>query len=199
MLECIKQNSALITLFFSFIVAVSTVVYAFLTRNLVKETKLMRKSQYEPYVMFYFSKGERIPEYVFLNIINIGQGVAKNVIFEILEEPILKHSRKMTDISFFVKGVKYFPPQKNYRHFLGSWEGLTEDEILSRNLIIKVSYKDIFEKENKEEFSLSLSDIDIDGKFNPPETYIGMISYNLEKIDKSINTLNSTIMKKNSQ
>ena len=197
MLDCIKQNSELITLFFSAIVMLSTVVYAVLTRKLVKETKLMRTSQYEPYIMFYLSKGETTIDLLFLNVINIGQGVAKDVKFEILTDPMFMD--KMTDVSFFLKGVRYFPPQKKYRHFLGSSQGMTSNEILSRNLVIKVSYKDIFEKENKEEFSLSFSDVTIDGKFTPPETYIGMISHNLEKIDKSINKLNSTITTKKSQ
>ena len=166
----------LIILIFSGIVAISTAIYAILTWKLVTETKQMRMNQYEPYVMFYLSKGETITEYLFLNIVNIGQGTAKNVKFEILEAPMF-NDKKMTDISFFVKGVKYFPPKKNYRHFLGSWQGLTRDEILSRNLVIKVSYTDIFEKEKEEIFSLSFSDTEIDGKFTPPETYIGMISH----------------------
>jgi len=198
MLDFIKQNSGLITLFFSAIVMLSTVVYAILTRNLVKETKLMRKSQYEPYIMFYLSKGEAINDYFFLNIINIGKGVAKNVKFEVLQDLWFK-DKKMTDMSFFLNGVRYFPPQKNYRHFLGSRQDMIRDEILSCNLEIKVSYTDIFEKENEEVFSLSFSDVMIDGKFTPPETYIGMISHNLEKIDKSINKLNSIINQTHTQ
>ncbi|NDV96991.1 hypothetical protein D0T84_19065 [Dysgonomonas sp. 521] len=194
MLELIKENQVLITLLFSGIVMLSTVVYAILTWKLVTETKQMRVSQYEPYIMFYLSKGETITEYLFLNIINVGQGVARDVKFEILKDPMFKDS-KITDNSFFEQGVKYFPPNKNYRHFLGSWQGLKKDEILSRSLAIKVSYKDIFRKGREETFSLSFSDTEIDGKFTPPETYIGMISYELKKIDTSIQKLNSSIIK----
>ena len=198
MIEVIKDNHVLITLLFGAIVMLSTIVYAILTWKLVVETKQMRINQYEPYIMFYLSKGERLTEYLFLNIINTGQGVAKNVTFEILEDPMFNDD-KIIDISFFSKGIKYFPPKKSYRHFLGSWKGMERDEILSRNLVIKVSYKDIFERKNEEVFSLSFSDTEIDGKFTPPETYIGMISYNLDKIDNSIQELKSTITKNNSQ
>ena len=194
MLEIIKENQVLITLLFSGIVMLSTIVYAILTWKLVSETRQARISQYEPYIMFYLSKGETITEYLFLNIINTGQGVAKNVKFEILEDPMFK-STKIADNSFFGKGIKYFPPQKNYRHFLGSWQGLEKEEILSRNLKIKASYIDIFKKKYEEVFELSFSDAEIDGKFTPPETYIGMISYELGKINSSIQKLSASVTK----
>ena len=197
MFEQIKENQVLITLLFSGIVMLSTIVYAVLTRNLVKETKLMRKSQYEPYILFYLSTAETTTGCFILNVLNIGQGVAKDVKFEILEDPML-NNKKMIDVPFFSKGLRHFPPQKNYKHTLGSMQDMTIDELLSRNLVVDVSYKDIFLKKYKETFLLSFSDV-LDGKFTPPETYIGMISHNLEKIDKSIKELSSIITEKNSQ
>jgi hypothetical protein len=195
MLEFIKENNVIITLIFSGIVMLSTIVYAMLTWKLVKETKQMRISQYEPYIMFYLSKGETDTHLIFLNIINIGQGVGRNVTFEIIEDPMLKEA-PITSLSFFTKGVKYFPPKKEYRHYLGSWQGMEKEDILSLNTIIKVCYEDIFKKKKEEVFSLSFSDIEIDAKFTPPETYIGMIGYNLKKIEESIGKLNSTISHK---
>ena len=188
------ETATIITLVFSGLVALSTIVYAILTWKLVKETKQMRISQYEPYIMFYLSTVETTNNYFLINIMNIGKGVAKNVKFEILTDPKFNSSR-MTDNSFFQMGVNYFPPQKSYRYCLGSWQGMEREEILSRKLEIKVSYKDIFDKEKAETFSLSFSDTEIDVKFTPPETYIGMISHNIEKVNNSIKQLETTIKK----
>jgi hypothetical protein len=47
-IEIINQNSGLMTLLFSGVVAVSTLIYAILTWQLVSETRKTREAQTEP-------------------------------------------------------------------------------------------------------------------------------------------------------
>ena len=58
-------------------------------------------------------------------------------------------------------------------------------EILNFHLILILFLLNILIKKNKiQKFKLEFMDIEGIGKLNPPESYIGMISYRLEKIEK---------------
>ena len=159
-----------ITLIFSGLVAVSTIVYAVLTRKLVSETKLMRKSQYEPYILISLSTAEAVVGIAYLTIANIGQGVAKDVTFKVLKgDDIILSINPERRKAFFTNGIKYFPPQKEFKNVLGDMQEIPKDEEIK----IVVSYKDIFSKQRTETFCLNFSEIGINSHLTPPDTYLG--------------------------
>jgi len=59
MINWINSNGPILSLLFSFVVMASTVVYAYLTAKLVKETMRMRKVQTEPFLQAIIEPHEK--------------------------------------------------------------------------------------------------------------------------------------------
>ena len=77
----LNQNSGALTVVFTAVVTISTVVYAALTAVLVSETKKMRQVQTEPKIEITLRPFEFAIHIVKLHIKNIGLGPAENLKF----------------------------------------------------------------------------------------------------------------------
>jgi hypothetical protein len=112
LIEWIKNNEAIITLFFSFLVAISTVVYAILTRKMVKKTILTRRLQTDPKIIMDIISYDDHPYLFNMIIANIGNSPAVNIKFNILNEPDIKKSKKLSEYIFIKNGIDFFVPGK---------------------------------------------------------------------------------------
>lgn len=171
------------TLLFSLVVTVSTVLYVIYTYRLVIETRLMRKMQVAPQIIAYLSSTETHSKIIYLQTKNIGQGVALNVRFKIIKE--FQHGfRKLSGYSYFTDGVNYFPPGKQDKHLIMTFGDEHDDERRNDSIILDVEYESVLKEKKVDRFELRIQEIVGEGNLNPPGTYIGMISYRLEKIEK---------------
>ena len=171
------------TIIFTGVVAVSTVVYVILTGTLVYETRKMRKNQVDPYIVAYLDIAETSASIVYLKTKNIGLGVALNVKFKIIKELEYDNNEKLSDFSYFLDGVKYFPPNHEDKHLLVTF-GTDNDAKSTDSIIFEVEYESILNEKKKNRCELNLREIVGKGNLIPPETHIGNISYRLEKIQK---------------
>lgn len=175
-----------LTLLFSGVVAISTVVYAVLTRNLVKETKTSRLINITPNVHVYFSKAETSMHSVYFLIENFGYGVAVDLKLKIIKD-FNNHNierLKLANMGAFKHGLRYFYPKQKFKYY---FTNLLEDfeKKLADCLIINVSYKDINNKEYSNDFVLTIDEIIGTGQSStPPDSYIGKIWYELSEIKK---------------
>ena len=80
-LHFLNQNAGVLSLIFSGVVTISTVVYAILTAKLVSETRKIREVQTEPKIQITLKPFEFAISCIRLHIKNIGFGLAKNIIF----------------------------------------------------------------------------------------------------------------------
>jgi hypothetical protein len=170
---------------FTAAVSISTVVYAFLTWTLVRETSKMRKNQVEPYIIAYLDITEIHAKLAYIKTKNIGQGVALNVKFKIIKELNCPGSRKLSDYPYFRDGVKYFPPDHLDKHLLVSFE-TTEESEANDSVIFEVEYETILHEKRKNKYELNLLELVGKGNLRPPDTHLGNIGYRLEKIEKLI-------------
>jgi len=114
MIELINQYSSLITLIFSLVVALSTVIYSILTGSLVRETKIMRKSQTEPVIIAYIEPSLEWINIINIHIKNIGVGAAENITFKVLKDYTDTKGRKFSENQYIKNGIKFLPPQGDY-------------------------------------------------------------------------------------
>ncbi len=175
----------MITLVFSGIVAVATVIYSYLTLKLVRETKLSRELNLEAYMIAYLENSETSPDIHSLVIKNIGFGVARNLRFRIIKDIDYPDSSSLSDIGLFKKTMEYFPPNYQNKYILMSIMENFEEKVKDY-LEFEITYDDAINKNKKQNFKLEFLDTEGMGKLTPPDTYIGMISYRLEKIEKLI-------------
>src|SRR2546430_2764152 len=85
--EWMTRYNASLTLLFSCTVAIATVVYAMLTRALVRETIQLRRAGTNPDIAIYFEPDEKSISIVTLVIRNIGSGPAYRLAFTVEQAP----------------------------------------------------------------------------------------------------------------
>jgi hypothetical protein len=173
-----------LTLLFSGIVAISTVIYAVLTSKLVKETRATRLLQITPDIQIYFEKAETETHFVYFIIENFGYGVALDVKLTIIKDfnRYDVEELRLSKMGSFKYGIRKFYPKQRFKYF---FTNLTEnhDDKINDWLEIEVSYKDIYEKDYKRNSRLKIDEILGTGKMvNPPDSYIGRIWYELSQI-----------------
>lgn len=160
-LELLNKYSGAITVIFTAVVTLSTVVYAVLTGVLVLETRKMREVQTEPKIHITIESLDFATNVVRLNIKNIGLGPANNLKFESSvisggesAESLLK---EFTQVHFFTTGLRYFGPSQNifshYTQMAENFEGKSAS-ILS----FKLNYESVTKKKYQEEITLDMSE-----------------------------------------
>lgn len=177
-----------LTLLFSGIVAISTVVYAVLTSKLVKETRATRFIQITPDVQLYFEKAETETHFVYFIIENFGMGIASDVKLMITKD-FNKYDNerlRLSNMGSFKHGIRNFYPKQRYKYFFTNLLEDYEDKI-NDMLEIEVSFKDTFNKEYHRTFNLRIDEILGTGKMqNPPDSYIGKIWFELSVIKEML-------------
>jgi hypothetical protein len=202
-MECfinfLNGNAGLFSLIFSFVVMLSTFVYALLTYVLVKETKKMREVQTEPKIQIVLETFETNVDSVRLNIKNIGQGPAIDIVFKpsIIEgnedgEKILK---KFSSVKIFSSGLKYLGPSQN---FISGYYNLITGEIKKDKffdiiLSIEVKYKSITKKKYTEKILINFRELE--GVYQLGKQDLFSIALSLEKIEKTMRDITSGFMK----
>lgn len=171
-----------VTLIFSGVVTASTVVYVILTSNLVKETRKSREFFLEANIVAYLSNSENDPSRVYLNIKNIGKGVARDVSFKITKDIDYPNSFRLNEFGIFKRGMRFLPPDYKLRYFL--LDIRNDNEKQEDSISFNVIYKDSLNKVYNHSFTLCFNEIEGMSASTPPDSYIGMISYRLEKIEK---------------
>ena len=184
----ILQNEKLVTLIFSGVVALSTVVYAFLTWSLSTENIKMRKAHTDPNVSVYLEQNRASIHFLDLIVKNIGSGPAYDVTFKVLEEFDIPKGKKLSQIDFMQAGIHYMPPDYQIKSyfltFLGNYE-----KIIDKNIKVQVSYKNV-NKENISEIN-NLNMSQFKGVHTLGEDPLNEIAKSIESIQKDVGNIAS--------
>ena len=131
MLGWIESNQAIVTLFFSAVVAASTVAYALLTRVLVRETVELREAETDPAVSVWLDPSERWHDIIYLVIRNHGRGAALNLSWTV-DPPIaeLKEWKLFFTDMAVLAGLAQLAPGQEIRTFFGQTSELLKEPVL---------------------------------------------------------------------
>ena len=152
LLTSFKSTDGFITVF-SAVVAISTVVYAGLTRQLVAETRKLRQVQTEPRVNIRVEGDHSGHHGLELTIRNEGQGVAKNVQFKFDGDP--SYFRKefklpgipvVSELTIIKNGLDYLEPRQVYRFFIGMTSSEDFELAVKKPWKFCVKYEDLYGK-----------------------------------------------------
>ena len=136
----IQENSNKLTIAFSYMVAIATLAYAYLTKTLVEETARMREAQTRPHISVIIEPTEEWINFIVLRIRNDGLGPAYNVRFQVLADFEYMKGKKLSEMSLIKKGMSYIASKQEAHFFLTS---LVEDyEKKKVPFSLKVSYQD---------------------------------------------------------
>ena len=118
LVEFLNENNGAFAVIFSAVVAIATVVYAFLTWRLVSETRKMREAQTEPKVSVTIQPREERIKLIDMVIQNIGLGPAYNIKFEINPDFECMKGKFLSELGFMKNGLKYLAPNQKLQFFL---------------------------------------------------------------------------------
>lgn len=183
----LNQNSGALTVVFTGVVTLATVVYATLTAILVVETRKLRQVQTEPSIEITVDALDFAVNIVRLCVRNIGEGPAKNVKFEpsVIEGGEIAESLLSEFISpnFFKTGLRYFGPGQ-FR-FSGYTQTNKDFEAkASSSLCFKVSYESVTGKKYKEKIIVDMAELRGRYQLGKPNLY--SIAKSMEKIQKDL-------------
>lgn len=194
MIEYLNANSGSLSVFFSFIVALSTVCYAILTWRLVTETKRLREVQTEPKVSIRMESEEYSIGFIALFIKNEGQGPAYDVKFsyQFLEKE--SSSKNIIDdfekLKFLKRGFDYLSPGQEVKSFFTSTYQ-AGDNLFKTKIEVDISYKNIHSKAILDKYLLDFSSFE--NRIQAGKPYLYEISNSLENIDKNLKKLISKL------
>ena len=142
--------------FFSGVVALSTVFYAILTWRLVNETRRMRLAQTEPMVTITYHSREGSFGDIDLCIKNVGGGPALDIKFKV--EPDFEYYKgiMLSELGLFKNGLNCLEPGGERRFFLTRLTGRRE---LGPPFEIKASYQGTIGIEKTDRFTIDFSEM----------------------------------------
>jgi hypothetical protein len=191
-LTFLNANSGALTVLFTAVVTISTVITSVLTGSLVSETKKMRQVQTEPKIEITIKSFEFAIHIVRLHIRNIGLGPALNVKFN---QKVLSGGdaaqallSDFTQSNFFKTGLNYFgPEQERYSHYSQMTEG--HDGKIESVLAIEISYESATGVQYREQATIDMSELKGEYQLGKPNLY--SIANSLEKIQADISGIAS--------
>ena len=157
----LNQNSGALTVIFTGVVSLSTVVYAILTFGLVSETRKLREVQTEPQIEITLRPFEFAINILRLHVKNIGSGPAKKVRFECnvisggeAGENLLS---EFTQTNFFKTGLTYLSPNQEFH---SNYTQLTQnfEQKMECVLLFKISYKSVTGKQYENKAVIDMSE-----------------------------------------
>jgi len=190
LIQFLNQNSGALTVVFTAVVTISTVVYAVLTAVLVSETKKMREVQTEPRIEITLRPLESAINIIRLHIKNIGLGPAENLKFSpsVISggEDAQKLLAEFTETNFFKTGLKYFGPgQETFSHYTQMTQN--HEQKIQSVLLFEMQYKSATGKKYREKSVIDMSESKGSYQLGKPNLYA--ISQSLEKIQKDIGNI----------
>jgi hypothetical protein len=186
----LNANAGALSVLFTAIVTLATVVYAGLTWRLVRETRMMREVQTEPKLEVVLKSLDIALHIVRLHIANIGLGPALDVRFKLRSIAGGKSAEtiigELMESNFLQVGLAYFGPgQERFTHYTQ----LTEDHDgkLASIFALDVAYRSSTGKTYKETFTIDMSEFKGTYQLGRPHMY--SIAQSLEKLQQSVDRL----------
>ena len=186
-LEYILQHKDAATLLFTFVVALSTVCYAFLTWSLVSETKKLREAQTEPKIAAWVELTNEFTPFAYLRIQNIGLGSAFNICFQLTDKA------KNLGGQLLIKDFLETPFLNTGIEYLGPGQELSSRAILFREnleekieavLVVKIKYRSTKNQEYTEIYRLDMAELR--SYSNPTEQQLQSIANSLKQIERRL-------------
>lgn len=138
-------------------VAVTTIVYAIFTRQLVRENQLLRKASREPSVVVYLLPDSEVIFIMNFVVANIGQGPARKISMRITadEDDLKKHNVHLFK-EWGKKPISILPQGEKIVAALGGLELFAEPAL--KPFKVELRYEDISGTEYNSEHSLDPSE-----------------------------------------
>lgn len=183
----LNKNSGVLSLIFSGVVTIATIIYAWLTAKLVKETRQMREAQTEPRVQVTYRVSEEWMNFLDISVKNIGLGPAYDIKFYVHENNDMSGAVELKDsllkLACFKSGLAYLGPTQEYFSY---WTSLVEGDAtkIDSRLVISCTYHSATGARQSHDYTIDLSELKGSSRLGEPP--LQKIAKHMEKIEKNL-------------
>lgn len=191
-IKVLNENTGAISVIFSGLVTLATVVYAALTWKLVSETRRMRKAQTDAKVTVRAETRKEAINFIDFVVANEGVGPAYDVKFNL--EPLSSRENdesilsKINSLGFINKGLDYISPNQEIRTFLTSMFQDFEKKI-DTAFNLTISYKNSSGERLEDVYLIDMSIFKGMNQIGKPDLY--SIAKDIEKIQKDFHNIST--------
>ena len=144
-IDFLNGNHGAVTAIATLIIAGSAIISVWISKELAKENRLLRKASTEPEVAAFLKPDSRRNHAVYLVLANVGQGPAKNVLFTIRASRADFESHQVSSMlptDAAVKAASFLPQGDSSESFFGMSPILSEQPPLQPFEVL-VTYEDL--------------------------------------------------------
>lgn len=185
MLEMLQRYSGAITALLTIALVIITGIYAWLTRSLVVENRLLRKAGSDPAVVAYLLPDHRYDGVVNLVVANVGRGPAFDVTIA-FEGDADRFAARSANPEFW-PGRKHriavLPQDERYVQFFGGGFALLQEDGLGE-FAVDVAFKSSADVSASYRAALSVEDLKGIGRVGEPPELV--IANSLKKIEHTL-------------
>lgn len=184
----------MLTLVFTFFVALSTVGYAILTRRLTFETIKMRKAQTDPKVVIYLKQNSASNSFLDVVIENIGTGQAYDIKVTVINELQIKDNNgvMLSSLGFVKHGVSQLAPSQSIKAWYFSFLGIYE-EVIDKEIELEITYRNESKERLSEKVYINLNQYEQITTIG--EDPVKKISKDIDSIKKSLEKISTGSIK----
>ena len=144
-IEWLNGNHGAVTAIATFIIAISAIVSVWISKQLATENRLLRKASTEPEVAAFLRADSRVKRARNLVLANVGQGPAKNVMFNILASRADFERHQVSSVlptNSAIKAASFLPQGESIESFFGMSHILSQQPQLQPFEVV-VTYEDL--------------------------------------------------------
>jgi hypothetical protein len=184
----------LLSLLFSGVVAISTVVYAVLTWKLTSETRLLREASSNPKVSIGIKTDDWWLNLNYIFVKNEGMGPAYDIKFALNVDKDACNERiyhGINKLSFLSKGIDYLSAGCEISSYIFDESGieLTDLDVV----VVYIEYKNAFNKVMNDKYILDFTVFNGISRVGEPE--MSRIARSIENIEKILNKYMAVVTK----
>jgi len=184
-------TDGILSLVFSGIVAISTIFYVLLTRQLVKESQETRKFYITPSIVASLHLAETSKNIILLKLKNIGLGYAQNVSIQILNDYEWVKGRPLKERGIFKRGIQSFPPNYELIYPLVILEPEKSNPISDNDYVeFIINFQNILKNHYSNTYKLKFSEVFDQVSTKPPLDNEGAKVYYMSEILKQLVEMN---------
>jgi hypothetical protein len=191
-IKILNENTGAISVIFSGLVTLATLVYAALTWKLVNETRRMRKAQTDAKVTVRVETRKEAINFLDFVVANEGVGPAYDVKFNLESLPSRDNDEsilsKINSLGFINKGLDYLSPNQEQRTFLTSMFQNFEKKI-DTAFNVTISYKNSSGEKLEDVYLIDMSIFKGMNQVGKPDLY--SIAQDIEKIQKDFHGIST--------
>lgn len=168
----------------SWVVALSTVAYTVINLMMWFESRATRRQKITPLIIAYLKSSED-HNTLCLFFKNIGEGCAYDIRVTVLKDYNQFHEKNypLSSMQLMENGAAIFPPQYELKYFVNSYSKIDFSDKDNNYVKFEVTYYDVKKRQYRNIYTLPFNQVGCNYQ-NPPETYMGQISYYLKEIKK---------------